>query len=134
TYYFGDHGTERETAELVCAALERMRDEGAEVLEVAIEGLDELLAGTALLEFEFKWDLADYLARTPGASITSLRQIIEDGRYTPAVAERLHRADRQETRDMAAYTRALERRAALRGALLATLDRYGLDALAYPSL
>ena len=47
--------------------LQLISDEGAEVVDVTIPDLDSLLAGSGVSPLEFKWDLMDYLAKSPGA-------------------------------------------------------------------
>jgi amidase len=132
--YFGGSPAEREVNSVVREALTRMAGLGAEVVEVSFPGLGSVLAGTSLIELEFKWDLEDYLARTPEAPVGSLGQIVESGLHHPEVGERLRRAARHETRPSPGYAEALERRQAATTALLALMDDHGLDALAYPTL
>jgi hypothetical protein len=44
-----------------------MKKAGAETIDVAVPGLDDLLRDSSLINAEFKFDLADYLARQPNA-------------------------------------------------------------------
>ncbi len=131
---FGAGPEEVETTRLVHGALAAMRAAGAEVIDLEIPELEERLEDSSLIQLDFKWDLADYLARTPDTPVRSLGDIIADGRYHPIVESRLRAADlgsrpRPEVRD-----RVLERRARLRQHLLAAMDAARVDVVAYPAL
>lgn len=132
--YFGTLSEERETTRVVEEALEELKRLGAEVFDVEFPDMEEVLTGTSLIDFEFKWDLADYLARTPDAPVSSLTEIVEGGLYHQAVAGVLTRSDRHQSRQVPGLDEALARRAAALAALEAVFDAHDLDALAYPSL
>jgi len=132
--YFGDAPEEREVTRVIMAALDEMARLGARLVDVEIPDFDALLAGTSTIDGEFKWDLADYLARTPDAEVTSLTDIVRGGLHHRAVAEVLRRSDRHETRDPPGYRETLEKRAATREAVIAFLEEHRIDLLAYPSL
>jgi amidase len=134
TAYFGDGPEEREVTRVLREALAEMQRLGAEVFEVEIPDMDALLAGTSTIDAEFKWDLADYLARTPGATVTSLSEIVTAGLHHRAVAEVLRRSDRHQTREIAGYAETLTKRESSTRAVLAFLDAERIDVLAYPSL
>jgi hypothetical protein len=61
----------------VRAAINEMKPEGAEVVEVTIPGLKELLLdrlnGFLVIMQDFKFDLNTYLAAHPDAPVHSLR-------------------------------------------------------------
>jgi amidase len=134
TTLFGDTAEEAEVNSLVRGALDRMVAIGAEVVDVEIPGLQELLAGTSTIDLEFKSDLAAYLERSPSPPVESLRTIVERELHHQAVAGVLRRSDRHETRPSAEIEEAMRRRALARAALIRFMDEHRLDALAYPSL
>jgi Asp-tRNA(Asn)/Glu-tRNA(Gln) amidotransferase A subunit family amidase len=118
----------------VRAAAAVMRQGGAELVEVSIPGLDSLMNGAGVLNFETKYDLIDYLARVPGAPAASLGEILDRGLYHDALELRLRRADTVSARDSEAYRRNLGRRSVLRDRLVGILDSLRLDALVYPTM
>ncbi len=65
TSYFGDQPEDREGAAVVRAAIARMKERGAEIAEVSIPGLDSLVNRASVIDFEFKYDLIDFLATVP---------------------------------------------------------------------
>ena len=98
---------------------------GAKVEEVEIDGLAELLDSYVVLSHEFKFDLNAYLAATPDAPVSSLAQVLAEGRYHPAVRERLEASNQVE---------ALGRRETVRRLLVETLNELELDAVIYPTI
>ena len=60
---FGTAPEDEEVGGIVRKALDAMKAQGAEVVDVAVPGLDELLRESSVIGDEFKFDLADYLAR-----------------------------------------------------------------------
>lgn len=127
-------GTDGDIADSIRATARAMGARGATVVDVMIPDLDSLLAGSSVIAFEFKWDLMDYLARFPGAPVTSLHEIIERGMHHEALDATFRARDTVRTRDSDAYRRALARQAALRARLVALLDSLKLDALVYPTM
>ena len=127
-------GTDRDIADSIRATTRAMGARGATVVDVMIPDLDSLLAGSSVIAFEFKWDLMDYLAKWPGAPVTSLHEIIERGMHHEALDATFRARDTVQTRDSDAYRRALAKQAALRARLVALLDSLKLDALVYPTM
>lgn len=134
TQYFGEDPEDFETNSLIRLALNAFTEIGAEVIEVEVPGFEEMISGTSLIDFEFKWDLMDYLARTPNPPVTSLAEIVEGQLHHDAVAGILRRSDRHQTREPDGIEETRERRTVLTEAMLAFMDEHRLDALAYPSL
>ena len=134
TALFGDAAADREHARLVRAALDSMSGAGAEIIDVEIPGLDSLLSGTSLIGLEFKWDLIDYLAATPGAPVSTFQDILDRGLYHVRLEGSIRRRAGTEERDSTAYARAMDKRAAARDAVVARMDELLLDALAYPTI
>jgi Asp-tRNA(Asn)/Glu-tRNA(Gln) amidotransferase A subunit family amidase len=131
--YFGADA-DRETLDTVRAAIRSMRSLGAEVVDVTVPGFDSLLVGTSVIDYETKWDLIDYLARTPDAPAKSLRDILDGGLFHESLEARFRIKDTLTTRAGAGYLRALERQAALRARMITLLDSLHLDALVYPTM
>jgi hypothetical protein len=111
-----------------------MEASGAEVIDVTIPDLDSLLARSGVIPFEFKWDLMDFLAKFPGAPVSSLREIIDRGLHHEALDATFRTRDAVQSRDSEAYSAALAKQAALRARLVALFDSLRLDALIYPTM
>ena len=111
-----------------------MKAQGVEVIEVTVPGLDELLREGSLIGDEFKFDLADYLAKQPNAPVKSLGEILDRGLHHVQLDQTFRLRNTPETRETEHYRQALVKRRALRAAVLATLEEQRLDALAYPTL
>ena len=134
TMLFGEATEDEEHAQLVRAALDSMREAGAELIDIEIPGLDSILSESSLIGHEFKWDLIDYLAATPGAPVTSLQDILDQGLYHVQLEASFRRRAAMVERDSTAYDRAVAKRGAARDAVLATMDEQSLDALVYPTI
>ena len=134
TALFGDAPEDQELGRAVRDAIDRMKEAGAEVVDVEIPGLDSILSGSSLIAHEFKWDLIDYLAATPGAPVGSLQDILDRGLYHVELEGTFRRRSQGESRDSEEYREAVSKQAAVRRAVIATLDEFGLDALVYPTM
>lgn len=134
TSYFGDQPEDQEAARIVRAAIDRMKARGAEVVEVSIPGLDSVVMRASVIDLEFKFDLADYLARSPAPPVTSLTSILDHGLYHAALEAALKRRDTVRARDSEAYRAALARRTVVRDMVVKVLDEQRLDALVYPTV
>lgn len=132
--HFGDASEEREVGQLIQAALDTMKARGAEIVEVEIPRLDSLLERSSLINFEFKWDLIDYLAQTPGAPVKSLGEILERGLYHRELEERFRTRNRVQNRDSKEYRDALAQREVVRQAVLRVMDEQRLNAVVYPTI
>ncbi len=130
--YLGD--ADQDIRDTVRAAATAMKAAGAELVEVTIPGFDSLVAGTSVLNFETKYDLADFLARIPGAPAGSLGELLDRGLYHDAMDVRLRRADTVSSRDSEAYRKAMAKRGVLRDRIVAVMDSLRLDALVYPTM
>lgn len=123
-----------EVAGLVQKALDAMKAQGAEVIDVIVPGLDELLRDSSVINDEFKFDLAAYLARHPDAPVTSLGDIIDRGLEHAALEATFRLRNAPEKRESEHYRQALVKRRALRDAVEAVFEAQRLDAMAYPTL
>lgn len=134
TALFGSAPEDNEVAEIVRKALDRMKEQGAEVLDVTVPGLDDLLRDSSVIGDEFKFDLAAYLAGQPNAPVKSLGEIIERG-LNHAQLDRTFRLRNEPTvKESEHYRQALVKRRALRAAVLAAFEEHRIDAVAYPTL
>jgi amidase len=131
---FGHSQGEEESGNIVRKALEAMKARGAQLVDVSIPGLDELMHQSGVIDYEFKFDLADYLGRHPDAPVKSLGEILDRGLYQEQLEDRLRLRNRPDTRDSDAYRQALQKRRELHDVLLAALEQQHLDALAFPTL
>ncbi len=130
----GGDGADAEVTETVRRALDDMKKAGAELVDVTIPELTGLLTTSSLIQFEFKFDLMDYLAREPSAPVKTLGEILDRGLYHAALEQTFRRRNGVESRDSEAYRKALAAREALAKLLTATLTEQRLYALAYPSM
>jgi hypothetical protein len=126
-------GTDRDIADSIRATTRAMGAQGAEVVDVTIPDLDSLLSASGVIPYEFKWDLMDYLAKSPGAPVKSLHEIIELGLHHEA----LDATFRTRTPSSLATAKDIvepAKQAALRVRLVALFDSLKLDALVYPTM
>ncbi|MDQ3420997.1 MAG: amidase family protein, partial [Acidobacteriota bacterium] len=65
-----------EVAAIVRKALDGFKAHGAEVVDIVVPGIDDLLRESSVIGDEFKFDLAAYLAKHPNAPVKSLGEII----------------------------------------------------------
>jgi Asp-tRNA(Asn)/Glu-tRNA(Gln) amidotransferase A subunit family amidase len=131
---FGEAPEDQAMGNVVRGAVEQMADAGADVSDVDIPNLDSLLSGSSVIAHEFKFDLMDYLAATPGAPVASLQDILELGLHHQQLGERFRRRNEPESRDSEEYRAALAKQAALRDAVIAALEERQLDAIVYPTM
>ena len=134
TSMFGTATEDNEAAGIVRRAADAMKKKGAVVSEIAVPGLDELLNGSSVIDAEFKFDLAQYLAGVPNAPVKSLAEILEKGLHHAAVEASIRRRSAIEKPESENYRRAMIKREAVRTLVLATLEEHRLDALLYPTM
>jgi Asp-tRNA(Asn)/Glu-tRNA(Gln) amidotransferase A subunit family amidase len=134
TAYFGGAGDDPEMADVTRKAIAQMNTLGAETIEVTIPELETLIGASGVINYEFKFDLMDDLARRPDAAVTSLGQILERGLYHAALEQTFRRRNAVEDRDSEAYRRALDARRTLAEVVTSLLAAESLDALAYPTM
>jgi Asp-tRNA(Asn)/Glu-tRNA(Gln) amidotransferase A subunit family amidase len=131
---WGTAPEDEEVAGLVRKALDGMKAQGAEVLDVTVPGLDDLLRESSVIADEFKFDLMAYLAKQPNAPVKSLGDVIDRGLHHDALDANFRLRNTPEKRESEHYRQALIKRRAARAAVLATLEEHRIDALAYPTL
>jgi Asp-tRNA(Asn)/Glu-tRNA(Gln) amidotransferase A subunit family amidase len=131
---FGSAPEDEEVGGIVRKALDGMKAQGAEVIDISVPGLDDLLRDSSVINDEFKFDLADYLARKPNAPVKSLGEIIDRGLQHEALDQTFRLRNAPEKRETEHYRQAMVKRRALREAVLATLEEQRIEVLAYPTL
>ena len=132
TDYLRESAPYQEVTEVIQAAISTMQANGAETIDLQIGGLDELLANTGVIDYEFTTDVGQYL-RASGAPVGSVQELLDSGRYHAALEARYRRSiDRAD--DTEEYQRRLANRDTLASLLVETLEQNDLDALVYPTL
>jgi len=131
---FGETPEDAEVGGVVRAAIERLKVAGAVPVEVVVPDLVTLMGNTAVIDYEFKFDLMDYLGQRRGALVTSLGEILDRGLYHLDLDAQFRRRNATAERTSEAYRAALERRDVLRRSLLAAMDAQRVDVVVYPSL
>jgi Asp-tRNA(Asn)/Glu-tRNA(Gln) amidotransferase A subunit family amidase len=131
---FGAAPEDQEVTTVVQRALDELKKAGAELSDVVIPGLDDLLRNSSMINSDFKFDLADYLAAAGGAPVTSLGEILDRGLYHSALEQTLRTRNAVERRGTEESRRARVKRVALRQAIEAVFDEHRLVALVYPVL
>src|SRR4030095_13120920 len=111
-----------------------MKKQGATVVDITIPNLTELLRDSSLIDFEFKGDLAAYLAARPTAPVRSLGEILQKGLYHAALESSFKRRNSTKGRDSEEYQKALAKRKETMQAVLKVMDEQKLDALVYPTI
>jgi hypothetical protein len=96
--------------------------------------LTTLMANTAVIDFEFKFDLMDYLAERRDAPVASLGEILERGLYHLDLDAQFRRRNGTAERTSEAYRAALARREVLRRSVVAAMDAERVDVLVYPPI
>ncbi|MDF2772765.1 MAG: gatAX [Geminicoccaceae bacterium] len=123
-----------EILDTVRSAIRAMTAAGADTVRVNVADFDSLLANTSVINFEHKHDMIDYLARTPGARVKSIADILATGLESGVLEARFRLADSVGTRDSERYRRALARQVAARERIIAIMDSLRVDALVYPTM
>ena len=133
TSLFGNAPEDAEAAAIVRGAVDRMRAAGAVIIDVEIPELADLLGGSSLIDYEFKFDLADYLAGTPNPPVRSLGEILERGLHHQALEATLRRRNATAERDSAPQA-VRARRANLYRAVNDAMDAHKVVTLVYPTM
>jgi Asp-tRNA(Asn)/Glu-tRNA(Gln) amidotransferase A subunit family amidase len=126
---------DEEVAVVIRRAVAEMRAQGAEVIEIRIPNLPDLLAETfsCVIHEEFRHDLDDYLAGRTTIPVHSLAEIVASGQFHPGVEDIL-RTTLSVDMDTKEYYEKLSHRAIVRRAALAAMADHKLDALVYPTV
>ena len=125
---------EQEVSTVVQKAIDALKNAGAEVVDVVVPGLEDLLRDSSMINADFKFDLAEYLQQAPDAPVKSLAEILDRGLYHVSLESGFRTRNAMESRDTDQSRRARIKRTALRQALEAVLDEHRVAALVYPTL
>jgi amidase len=131
---FGDSGDDQEVLRIVRAAIDEMKKEGAIAVTVPMPELTAALEGSSVIDYEFKEDLANYLAQNGKAPVHSLQEILDNGLFHSSLEAAFKRRAAAKGRDSEEYRKAMAKRAAVQEAILNLMDTQQLDALVYPTL
>lgn len=131
---FGTAPEDQEVTTAIQRSLDALKPTGAEVIDVTIPGLDDLLRDSSLISAEFKFDLADYLAQHPDAPVKSLGEVLDRGLYHLALEDTFRARNTPEKRGTDQERRARIKRVAIRDAAVAVMDEHRLVGLIYPTL
>jgi Asp-tRNA(Asn)/Glu-tRNA(Gln) amidotransferase A subunit family amidase len=131
---FGSAPEDQEVSNAIQRSIDSLKSSGAEFIDVTIPGLDDLLRDSSLITAEFKFDLADYLARYPEAPVKSLQEVLDRGLYHLALEDTFRARAATVQRGTDQERRARIKRVAIRNAAIAVMDEHKLNALVYPTL
>ncbi|MGH9174462.1 MAG: amidase family protein, partial [Vicinamibacterales bacterium] len=118
---FGTATEDQEVAGIVQRALDGLKKLDAEVTDVAIPGLDDLLRDSSMINSDFRFDLAEYLASAENPPVRSLGEILDRGLYHTALEATFRARNAVEQRESEQSRRARIKRAALRSAVEAVI-------------
>jgi Asp-tRNA(Asn)/Glu-tRNA(Gln) amidotransferase A subunit family amidase len=131
---FGTAPEDAEVANIIEAAIGRLRDIGVDAFDITIPGYQDAMQDTSVINAEFKFDLLDFFAAFPNAPVRSLDDIITRGLYHTAIDGVIRRANEVRSRESDAYRASLAKREAARTLILESMQQQKLNALAYPTL
>ncbi len=130
----GDADADRPVRSVIEVAVEEMIAQGAEAVELGETDLGSLLQGASLIGLEFKFGFDAYLAKTPGAPVRSLAELVKLGLYHQVVDRSTRASLEVASLDTDEYRERRAKRGELRAAIEALLDEHGLTALIYPTI
>jgi len=135
---FGTDPADAEVASVVHGAVDEMKGQGVDVVEVTIPGLADLPTdranGFLVLRQDFKFDLNAYLAAHPSAPVRTLDEILASGKFHPAIETNLRNSQAVESRDTQEYFAHIVKRNTLREAILKAMADNRVELLAYPTI
>lgn len=131
TLYFGE---DEDGSAVVVKAIDQMKKEGAEVIDVDVPGLAELLRGSSVINMEFPSDFREFLASRGTAPVRSLDEIVKLGLYDASMQQRLALFLKAPQKDNDEYRRALIKRDAIRTAVVAAMEEHRISSLVYPTI
>ena len=135
----GSDPGESEVSTVIRAAAKEMKLQGAQIIEVAIPGLNDLLTdrfgGHLMNRYEFRPELNRFLAARPNAPVHSLAEVIASGKALPSIQQVMMVAQEIESRDTSReYLEHVVKRNVLREAILKVMADSSLDAIVYPTM
>ena len=123
---FGTAVEDEEVSTIVLGTLAELKKAGAEVTDVAIPGLEDLLRDSSMINFDFKFDLAEYLAKSENPPVKSLAEILDRGLFHAALESQFRTRNAVEQRESDASRRVRVKRTAIRQAVEAVLAEHRL--------
>ncbi len=121
-----------EMTKVVMSAVSQMTEQGAEAVELDIEGLEEMLASFGVIGMELSADMAAYFEAS-NAPVKSLQEIVESGLYHAAQEMRYRNPIRGDD-TLEDYPERLAEREILARAITEAMDAHDVDVLVYPTL
>lgn len=109
---------------------------GAEVFEVTIPNLEQIVSYPSLSGYEFKFQQNNYLTSLgPYVPVRTLTDIIESGKFHPSLESGLkYRNARESLDDDESYQDIITNRPKLaQESLMSTFNDHNLDAILYPT-
>lgn len=134
---FGTAPEDAEVSAAVNKALQQLKEQGATVSDVVIPELDDLLRGSSIIPYEFKYDLSAYLQSHPGAPVGSLGGILARGMEHELLEAGLrlrNGVDLQNPKDREELEKVMHKRSALKSLMTDVMQRNHFDALVYPTV
>jgi Asp-tRNA(Asn)/Glu-tRNA(Gln) amidotransferase A subunit family amidase len=131
---FGTAAEDQEVASALDKTLAALKKAGAEISDVVIPGLDDLLRDSSMINSDFKFDLMEYLAQSEKSPVKSLAEILDRGLYHSALEGTFRLRNAVESRESDLSRRARIKRVALRQVVDAVIAEHRLAALVYPTL
>jgi Asp-tRNA(Asn)/Glu-tRNA(Gln) amidotransferase A subunit family amidase len=134
TDFLGRQAIHAPVNQVMDRVVEKMTAMGATLVRVSIPGLDDLTRDLSLMTLEFQPAFNRYLAGLgPKAPIKSFSAFMTRGEFHPSLRS-VFEADLREPHGTRSpeYQRQLERRAALRQAVMTVIAAHALDAILYP--
>src|SRR5688572_29011652 len=116
---FGTAPEDNEAGNVVRRALDELKKQGAEVIDVAIPDYDGIMSGTSLIDAEFKADINAYLSRVPAAPVRTLGEAIEGGLLHAAIDPASRNRNAIAVPDADASQRVTAKREAVRRIVIA---------------
>jgi Asp-tRNA(Asn)/Glu-tRNA(Gln) amidotransferase A subunit family amidase len=130
---FGAGPDDEEVSGIVRKALDVMKAQGAELVDVQVPGLEETLNQSSLINLEFKTDLQAYLAQFANAPVRSLQEILDRGAFHAALANTF-KLRNAAVPDPAEIRKVERRRTVVTEMIRAAFEEHRLDAMGYPTL
>ena len=134
TDFMGVDAIHQDVNRAVESAASRMAAMGATIVRISIPGLDDLTRGLSVMSFEFKTAFDDYLSGLGAAApVKSLAEFVARGEAHESMKRGLE-ADLKMVDGLQSpdYYRMLQRRNALRQAVMTAIAGNKLDAIMYP--
>ena len=131
--FFGVDAIHEGTNKAVKSSIEKMKDRGAEIISLYEEiDSDYLVNEVSVHLHELKDHLNVYLEALPDhASVHSVAEILESGKYHPGIEENLQKAMALST-GTPEYNQRLVERSKLQTQVMKLIADYRLDAMVYP--